>query len=468
MFFIYNIIIFTIVFSFIIMIFTIIITKKKRDGINKKLKEIDNESKLLAIDDLRKIIKKTPNNFIARDKLAGLLLNNKSYLSAIKEYLIIIDHTQTNREINEVEYLNKIAHVYMLMENYEDAKKYYLISKSKDDLNLEANFQLGNIEMIKDNFEKADFYYNLAYKIDPDNLELKKLYAICNFKMNNFKNANEKLLKYLSDKNNDEEAVYYLAYTYYHLNNFEEAVKNFMYLKSSEKFAAESFYTLGNIRLNQRKYIQAIEDFNNCLLKGSYKDINKLSEINYLIAECYFHENDLVKAIQYWQKIFEMDPDYKDVRLKLNNYSEISSNYYLEMYLIGSVNQFIKICKLIVQYYIKHFSPLKGKVKFLESNTSSEGSLQILAEVTSGNFIEQNLFVFLRSATTIGDVTIREHYNILKEKKADKGICITAGNFSDSVKQFIESRMIKLIEREQLMEILDNISKEIRNNQKKA
>ena len=309
MFFVYNIIIFIIVFLFVIMIFILIVTKKKKNVLNKKLKEIDNESKLLAIDDLRKIIKKDANNFMARDKLANLLISNKSYLSAIKEYLIIIDHSQSNNNINEIEYLNKIANIYMLMENYEDAKKYFLISKSKDDLNVEANIQLGNIEMIKDNYDKANHYYNIAYKVEPENYDLKKLYAICNFKMNNFKDANERLFEYLDEKKDDEEALYYLAYSYYNLNNFEQAINYFMSLKSSEKYAAEALYILGTIRLNQRKYIQAIEDFNNCLIKGNYKDINKLSEINYLIAECYFQDNNLVKAIEFWQKIFELDPD---------------------------------------------------------------------------------------------------------------------------------------------------------------
>lgn len=467
MFLVFNIIIFVIVFTFIAMIFTFFLTKKKKKGIDKKLKEIDKESKLLAIDDLRKIIKKDPYNFVARDKLADLLINNNSYLSAIKEYLIILDHSHDNEDIKEAIYSNKIANVYMMIENYEDAKKYFLVSKTKDDLNVEANIKLGNIEMLSNNFDKADYYYNLAYKIEPENYELLKKFAICNFKMNNFKDSNEKLIKYLDENHDDEEALYYLAYSYYYLNNFDAAIKNFMTLRMSETYSSDALYILGLIRLNQRKYVQAIEDFNNCLIKGNIKDMNKIAEINYLIAECYFKDNDLLKATECWQKVYEIDQNYKDVKVKLNNYSDISSNYMLEMYLIGSVNQFVRICKLIVQYYIKHFSSLKGKIELLELNTSGEGSLEILAEVTSGNFIELNLFVFLRSATTIGDMTIREHYNTLKEKKADKGICVTAGNFSESVKQFVESRMIKLIEREKLVDILDIINKESRNNKKK-
>lgn len=467
MFLIYNIIIILVVVIFIAMIFTFILTRKKKKKIEKKLKEIDKESKLLAIDDLRKIIKKDPYNFVARDKLADLLINNQSYLSAIKEYLIILDHSQGNDEIKETIYSNKIANVYLMIENYDEAKKYFLVTKSKDDLNVEANIKLGDLEMLNNNFDKADFYYNLAYKIEPENFELMKKYGICNFKMNNFKDANEKLIKYLQGNKNDEETLFYFAYSHYQLNNFDEAIKNFMELRMSETYSAEALYILGSIRLNQRKYTQAIEDFNNCLIKGNFNDMNKVADINYLIAECYFKDNEILKATEFWQKVYEINPNYKDVKVKLDNYSDITSNYMLEMYLIGSVNQFVKICKMIAQYYINHFSSFKGKIEFLEINTSTEGSMEILAEVTSGNFIELNLFVFLRSATTIGDMTIREHYNTLKEKKADKGICVTAGNFSESVKVFVESRMIKLIDRDQLVDILEKINNELKRSKKK-
>src|SRR4030042_1480538 len=251
---IFNIVVFAVIFLFIITIFTILITRKKKNFLTKKLKEIDKESNLLAIDDLRKLIKKDPDNFEARDKLADLLVNNQSYLSAIKEYLTIIDHSQFNEKIKEVIYLNKIGNVFMLMGNYEDAKKYYLITKSKEDLNVEANIKLGDIEIIK--------------------------------------------------------------------NNFDEAVKNFMILRLSEKYSADAFYILGNIRFNQRKYIQAIEDFNNTLLKGNYKDLDKIAEINYQLAECYLKNHELQKATEFWKKVYDYDPNYKDVKSKIENYSD--------------------------------------------------------------------------------------------------------------------------------------------------
>ena len=59
-------------------------------------------------------------------------------------------------------------------------------------------------------------------------------------------------------------------------------------------------------------------------------------------------------------------------------------------------------------------------------------------------------------------MTIRTHYSNLKEQKADKGICVTAGTFSDSAKAFVESRMIKIIEKDELVELLNKLSSYIK------
>jgi tetratricopeptide (TPR) repeat protein len=462
--FLFNIVLFLIIFAIIVFVFSLILSKRKKGQVNKKLKEIDKESKLIAIDDLRKLLKKNPNNINAREKLAELLFTNKSYLAAIKEYLVMIDHAVDTSEIDEVKLLNKIGNAYQKLDNFDDARKYFLIAKSKDDLNFETNFNLGQVEYLCNNLEKAEVYFNMAYKLSPDNAEVIKYLGICRYKFNNFKDAAEKLFRYLKEKNNqDAEAVFFLANSLYNLNRFDDAIKYFSSLKQSSEYSAESFYMLGYIRKNQKLFLQAVEDFNNALINGNYKEAGKLAELNYLIAECYFQSHDINKAIEFWHKTSDIVPNYKDVNEKIDNYSQVSSNYLLEMFLVGSLNQFVRICKLFVQYYVANYSSLRGgTVKFNEINTSPEGSLEILAEVTSGNFIEQNLFIFLRSSTTVGDMTIRGHYNMLKEKKADKGICVTAGNFSDSAKSFVESRMIRIIEKDELIEILNKLSKHIK------
>ena len=464
MYLFFNIILWLFIFIIVIFIFTLIYTRRKKGKLKNKLEHIEDESKLLAIDELRRIIKKDSHNFIAREKLAKLLVKNKSYLPAIKEYLIILDHSQSNNKIDEIKILNKIGDAYLLLNSYEDAKKYFLISKSKDDLNFKANLSLAEIEMLNDNFNKAEAYYNIVYAIEPEDIEIKKTFAICNFKMAKYKDAIEKLGQIINVKSDDIEIIYYLAFSLYNDNKLNEAVKYFFRIKQVPKYAAEVFFALGIIHKKQKLFIEAIEDFNNTLIAESLNDDEKLVELHYQLADCYFESHNLSKAIEHWEKVSDLSSNYKDVQTKLDTYSNLDSNTLLEMYLIGSVNQFKRICKLFVKYYITHFFTLKGTIKFLEMNTSSEGSLEILSEVSTRNFTELSYFVFMRSATMVGDMSMRKLYNSLKEQKADKGVCITAGEFSESAKEFVKSRMLNIVEKEKLVEILNKIGKKIRKS----
>lgn len=455
----FNVIIILTLFTFILFIMTLIIAKRRKKKISKQIKNLSKESKLMALDELRRIIKKDPYNFLARDKLADLLIQKRSYLAAIKEYLIILDHSQSNEKIDEAKYLGKIGKAYILLDNLKDAKKYLLMAKQKDDINFDINKNLADIELLQGNYDKAEIYLNLVLQLEPENLELIKKAGICYYKLKKFKSAFENLTKVVKSDKDDIECIFYIATSFYNVGKYEEALKFFTRLKKEAEYSAESFYMIGNMHYKQKLYVQAIEDYSNALATGNIKSNDQLAEIHYIMADCYSKTHNLPRALEHWRTVTEFDNNYKDVLEKIETFTEISSNHLLEMYLIGSINQFTRICKIFIKYYLQTHSTLKGNVKFIETKTNADGSMEIMTEVTSSNYLEQNFFVFIRSATTIGDMAMRNLYNRLKEQKADKGICITAGAFSDSAKEFVESRMLKLVERNQLIDILGKISK---------
>ena len=56
-----------------------------------------------------------------------------------------------------------------------------------------------------------------------------------------------------------------------------------------------------------------------------------------------------------------------------------------------------------------------------------------------------------------GHWRLRDFHARLKDLKAGKGYCVTAGVFSDEAKKFVEARLIDLIEKEKLMNFLNTI-----------
>jgi hypothetical protein len=57
----------------------------------------------------------------------------------------------------------------------------------------------------------------------------------------------------------------------------------------------------------------------------------------------------------------------------------------------------------------------------------------------------------------VGELSVRDFHARVKDLKAGKGYCITAGVFSEEAKRFVEARLIDLIEKQALMQTLNSI-----------
>lgn len=460
---IFIILFFVLVFSIIGFIVINIFTKTKNKKVNNKINNLSKEDKLIAVDELRKIVRSNPENFTAREKLAEALFDVKSYVPAIKEFLTLIDNSTTHKELNELKYTIRVADTYLKLENYNDAKKYYLLAKKTDDLDFYVNSNLGKIEIIEKNYDKAFFYLNVASKVSPEDLDVQKSLGICFYHLNRFNEAREALVKVFSKNQDDAETNYFLGFSLANLSRNEEALKVFAKIEKNPQYAGVVLCEMALIHKKMKMYIQSIEEYEK-LLQNNYFKGDSLLEVYYNLGDCYVNIHNLAKAIQVWQKLASINSNYKDVQTKLETYSQLNSNSMLERYLLGSVNQFTNIGKLIVKFYIAKYAKLKGTIKFLNIKLNTDNTLEMYVEISSGNFIEQVYFCFMRSTTTVGDLILRNLYNQLREQKIDRGICITAGNFSPTAKNFVESRMIELIEKNQLIDILQSISSMLKND----
>ncbi len=462
---------FTILIILIIIFFLIsMFTKDKSKKIDKLLKtKIEKNKKqkskedkksreefYILIDEYRKILKNFPDNNKVRENLADALVQVEAYVNAIKEYMFLLNKVVVDKSINENQLLEKIANTFELLGNKEEAKKYYLLIKKKDNLNIKANLFLAKYELEKKEYETALALFNILIKLEPENPEVQKFLGITYFHLNRFKNSIEIFFKYLKTNQNDLEVLYYLGYSFYNLNRTDEAIRYFAKIKDNENYSAEINYLMGNIHKKQKIFFKAIEDFQAAISSNRLKE-EKLFEAYYQLGDCYLNIHDISNAVLTWKKLYDLNSSYKDVADKIETYSQLESHSLLEKYLLGSVNQLTNLCKLFVKYYLTKYLKRDGFIKFTKIQMLQNNSMEIYLEFTVKNVVEFYYFLFLRSITTVGDFTVRDLYNKLKEEKIDKGVCVTAGNFSATAKEFVESRMLVLIEKDLTIEILENV-----------
>ncbi|HBD93095.1 MAG: hypothetical protein A2015_06835 [Spirochaetes bacterium GWF1_31_7] len=446
----------------LIVFFSIAITVLKKMGkkkVDSNLKNINKENSYLAIDELRKILKNKPSDHKTREKLVEVLFLSKMYLPAIKECMLLIDASVSNPDISELKYTVTAGKSYYHLNNIADAKKYFSFAKKIDDLDFETNFYLGKIEYDAENFEKALAFMTIASRVKPEDEESQKIKGILSFQAGSYRECVNSMSKIIELKPDDYEALYYMGYGLYKLNKSEDAKRILVNIMNIDKYSIDALFIIANINKKDKAYVQAIEMLEK-LIKMKDKFSSKtayLLEMYYLLSECYFNIHNVAKSLYYLEEAAKIDASYKDVQQKIDLYAQLARNTLLEKYLIGSINEFTNICKMFVKYYISKYSTLTGNLKYISTQLNQRGEMEIRVEVSSNKFVLTYYFIFFRSNTIIGDFTVRNIYNMLKDEKTDKGVCITAGSFSDTAINFIESRMLEVVEKKQLTEILKEI-----------
>jgi hypothetical protein len=205
------------------------------------------------------------------------------------------------------------------------------------------------------------------------------------------------------------------------------------------------------VHLNQRLFDRAVADFE-LGLKHQNAKMDTVLELKYRLAAAALKMQDIGKAVSLLNDIQSAFPNYKDVPTLLIRYRELNSNRNLQVFLLGTASDFVTLCRKIALLFFP-----KAKVKITDISVQGNDWADILAEVETSKWSDLILFRFIRSQGTVGELSVRDFHARVKDVKAGKGYCITAGLFSDEAKRFVEARLIDLIEKQTLMQTLNTI-----------
>ena len=129
-----------------------------------------------------------------------------------------------------------------------------------------------------------------------------------------------------------------------------------------------------------------------------------------------------------------------------------NSNRNLQVYLLAPTSDFITLCRKITLSFFP-----KAKIKITDISVQKNDWADILAEVETTRWSDVVLFRMIRTTGTIGELVVRDFHARIKDLKAGKGYCLSAGVFSDEAKRFVEARLIDLMEKDKMMSLLNNI-----------
>lgn len=371
------------------------------------------------------------------------------FSSAIMYYKRILKFGRYNQRINEILVRTHLANSYLNIENFTEAKNEYLILTQIEPSNAEHYFNVGKIFFKGKLYSNAIKFLKQAIEINSRHFESFSIIGKCFFYQRIFSEAKNYLEKAKELNPKEPENLYYLAQTLRYLGEFNKAIEVLEIVEKEQKLRGKALLLKGLILLDSESYTQAINE-----LEKSISFLNKASNddllAHYLIAAASEKMKNISKAIENWEYIHQIQPNFKDVSEKLKFYSDYKTSDAIKDLLISNSIQF-------ETYFRKILNKLNLKPLLVNLDNNSTITAVCINLDSSPNRIQKNTLVRLfRETSIISENQIREFHDKMKIENAQRGIFLSVSDFSSSAVDYCTNRPIDLMNSKKVAQLLEN------------
>ncbi|HOW81702.1 MAG TPA: tetratricopeptide repeat protein [Spirochaetota bacterium] len=428
-------------------VYTFVLPKKMEDI----LKMIESGQTKLAIKKLNELLEKDDRNVYAHYLLAEAYFREENFQYSIVEYRQVLKFARFDDRMKESEIRSRLAKLYINREMVEDAKKEYLILTKIDPDNFENYFELGKIYFNAGTLDKAIPFFKKTISCNANHEQSYYFLGQIHYRSNAFVDARQMFINAIKLDPTNYKSHYFLGLVLRQQNDYDWAIKEFEISQKSEDLRVKSFLAKGSCYMEKGQLPKAVMEFQRGLKfarRGSETELN----LRYFLADSQEKMRDIHSAISNWEKIVEVNANFRDVQEKLKNYSEFRQDDRIKDFLIAGLAQFEHVCRKLVEA-MGH--------NIMDVEIVNDTDIEIIGTETEGkwrNTRQTNRIIrIIRTTDTIQDRLLRRLYESMKLKNATRIIVITTGDFSQSAVDFANTRPIELMGKAQLVELLRKI-----------
>lgn len=370
---------------------------------------------------------------------------------AMKTYRLLLDSAALDASMDDFEINLHYGLACMHCKANKEAYKALAFAREKHPNRFEINAALGKLEYLRKGYEKSISFLKRAITVQPDHEETLKYYGQALFKLKHYREAHNYLKQHITSHPEDKEAVFSLACCYYELNQHDLALKFFTHLRADPLWGPNSALYAGTIYQKRSEHDKAATDFGIGLRHETIQP-NVRQELLYRQANAFNHISDLPHALEALNTLYTLNPGYKDTENLLRKYTELNNNKRLRLYLRASVSDFNTLCRQLSNVIIPD-----AKIKVVDIKVAQNSYVDMLTEVRARKWEDVILFRFGRTEGHMGELSVRELYARMKEVHAGRGFYLTPGSFSTESSNFVEARLIDLIDKSQLLKLLKRL-----------
>ncbi len=410
-----------------------------------------SKNRVAALKAASKKLAQNPNDATALRTIGDIYYEEQNWEKSYNAYAPLINSMYTKSSTEQFEISTRCGISALKTLRFTEAKKALLHAKTINPNHFDVNYNLGSIFYSQKEYEKAAPFLRKALVVQPDNSTAMEYFGYTMQHLRKYQDALQCLKKVLDVHPENKEVLFAMGECFYEIGSNEQALKIFTHLRLSPGIGPKAALYSGLIRVRSDQIDKAIEDFS-IGLKHEDAPLETVNELRYNLANAFIKAQDLQKGLIQLREIQAKSPAYKDVASLIVRYQELNQNKNLHIYLIAGQSEFVGLCRKIVS---KFFS--RAKVKIVDITVLATHT-DIVAEIDTPKWSDLVIFRFFRSQTSVGELLLRDFHGRVKEMKAGKGICMTAGVFTEEARHFCDGRPLDLFDKPRLNKVLNAIS----------
>lgn len=401
-----------------------------------------------AVPYLKTLIARDDNNALAHYYLGLCYFNMGNYEWAMPEFKKVLRSPRMGKDIKELDIREKLARIYLNYNQQEEAQKEFILMTQLDPKNYANFYEIARILHKQGYLDAALGYYQKAVERNPKFGEAYFHMGVIIYDKKKFNDA----LALFNDAVKYDSAIvkahYYIGMIAYSSKQYEKALSSFNVSERDSDLRQKTILQKGKVYVEMGQMDRGASIFETYLKSVSSENSVTLA-MRYSLAGIYEFKRNILNAIEQWEKIIKVKPNYLDVQDKLSEYETLRVDDHIKDFIVASKESFQLICRNIVESW--GFQILKedmiddDRIEFqaVEPGSKWRNTRKIKVYVV---IVRRNSKTEEREVATIIDN--------MKLNSTMKAMCLSVGGFTENAKIYAESRPIDLIEKEKLTEVL--------------
>ena len=371
---------------------------------------------------------------------------------AVVEYKYVSNTGKYTNIATERKVRERLAHTYLKLGQTDESQKEFILLSKLEPGNYNNYFNIAKIFEERNFTDSALTNYKKVIAINPQHALSHMRMGIIFLKKQQFNEAKKAFLTSLKVDPQNYTCYYHLGKISKTTGDTATALGHFEKAQRGSELRQRAILEMANIYVAKGDRNRAITELERAMKLGE-EDTAAILAVHYLLAQCHEIDKDLIRAVDEWEKIYTINPKYKDVAEKLAIYSDIRTDDRIKDFLIASQSEFQSTCTELVQ---------SMGLAIQDVVLKSQDVVEVSALETQSKWRNAkkapSIVRIHRSVEPIGYDDIRVLYDQMRKKNAMRSICVTSSKFTRTATEFAQIRPIDLIDKEVLTKLLKKLS----------